>query len=621
MFARFFSRRARPITPGAPRAPALSATAVNSPIVGAHPPSAVTSARPSAASPTPSLAPAPAPVRQTILHQVAPSVVEHSDDMPAFLRKLYDEVNLQPSLRHLVCPIELENSRFALVVTEEHVRSDVATELIKALSFKYTAADPLYYVASTVVMVELCRDGETEPQQRGRSKSTLIGSRAGESSLWSQFENMVRFASVNDGSDLHFEIDRSKPRSVVGFRIDGKLIRPRAFEVKTSDLLDTAAYLYNVKSQSGSENTFNENKPQQCQIKAAIHGSNLLFRWASNKSASGTKVVMRMLHQDEEQTIRTLPELGYLPDQIGIWDRSIGRLGGGIVIAGVVGSGKSTTGQTVMTMLPSTMAKYTVEDPVEYIIPGTTQFSVSRSMTDAGSDPFIAVKRQLKRMDPDVVLIGEIRDRESAGLFRDIAESGHRAFSTVHAPSAIDTITMRLTSDELGIPIDVIATPGFMNLLVYQALLPLNCPHCKLDHTAATWIEEAYLARVEKLFDLSRRDLRFANPEGCEHCRREGLPELHGVKGRTVVAEMIELDEQMLHLFRERKNLELKHYVRSLNRAKFYEPQTVGKRVLEVSMYKVSQGLIDPREVEYKFGTFEQYEIQNNAERQLRRVA
>ncbi|MGT2460231.1 GspE/PulE family protein (plasmid) [Cupriavidus basilensis] len=551
-------------------------------------------------------------------HRPALKPVDHIDDLPAFTKKLYEEISLQPSFRHYICPVEIEANRFALILTEEMVNSDLANELIKALSFKRQAADPLYHVASTVVMVELCRDGVMENKPKARSHSASLNARNRESSLWSQFENIVKFAVDSNASDLHFEIERSKERSNVGFRVDGKLIRPREFEIKTGDLLDTSAYLYNIHSRSGSENAFNENKPQACQIRAEIAGHRLLFRWASNQSAKGTKIVMRVLHQDEAQSIRSLQELGYLPDQIEAWTRSIGRLGGGTITAGVVGSGKSTTAQTIMTMLPSTMAKYTVEDPVEYIIPDTTQFSVSRSMNDTGHDPFLAVKRQLKRMDPDAVLIGEIRDHESAGLFRDIAESGHRAFSTVHAPSAIDTITMRLTSDELGIPHDVIATPGFMNLLVYQALLPINCPKCKIDHTAAPWISQAYLARIERVFDIERRALRFANPEGCPHCRRAGLPELHGVKGRTVVAEMIELDQTMLKLFRERQNLELKAYVRSLNRSRFDEMASAGKSVLEVSMYKVAHGEIDPREVEYKFGTFEQYELQMSAEKGLR---
>jgi general secretion pathway protein E len=356
------------------------------------------------------------------------------------------------------------------------------------------------------------------------------------------------------------------------------------------------AYLYNMHGKSGSDNGFNANMGQACRIAARINGRQMLFRWASNQTSKGCKVVMRMLYQDDEQSIRSLPDLGYLGDQVEMWQRAIARLGGGTVISGVVGSGKSTTIQTVMTMLPDWMARYTVEDPVEYTIPGAQQFSVSRALNEEGRDPFIVAKRQLKRMDPDAVLIGEIRDRESAGLFRDIAESGHRAFATVHAPSAIDIITLRLVSDELGIPRDVIATPGFMNLLVYQALLPITCSGCRLNARKALaqgvdGVTPEYLANVKRLFDINPDGLYFRNPAGCEKCHRKGLPELNGARGRTVVAEMIELDTTMLMLARDpSRNLELKRYVRNLNRSRFDEPTTYGKTVLEVAMYKVSQG-------------------------------
>jgi type II secretory ATPase GspE/PulE/Tfp pilus assembly ATPase PilB-like protein len=219
------------------------------------------------------------------------------------------------------------------------------------------------------------------------------------------------------------------------------------------------------------------------------------------------------------------------------------------------------------------------------------------------------------------VLIGEIRDHESSGLFRDIAESGHRAFATVHAPGAIDIITLRLPSEELGIPRDVIATPGFLNLLVYQALLPVTCPHCKITAKQALdrrldSMTQRYLDDVRRLFDIGADRLFFRNPDGCEVCRREGLPELNGARGRTVVAELIELDTNMLMLARDPgKNLELKRYVRSLNRSRYDEPVTTGKSVLEVAMYKVSQGLIDPREVELKFGSFYQYERERAMDR------
>lgn len=553
-----------------------------------------------------------------IPHSVQPKWVElHSDDdLPPFVRKLYDEMKMAPSTRHMVCPIDIgvgddKKHRFALICQKGDANSDIAKEVTKQLLFKgFIKAEPYIYVAAQSVMVELARDAINEVKKTAaRQGASFIGIN-GNSALWQLFESIVTFATDNDVSDIHFEVDRSKPTSQIRFRVDGRLTAPRQFTLDTHAVLDTVAYLYNLHANSGSENTYNENKPQQCQIKATLCGRKLLFRWASNQTAKGTKVVLRMLYQDEAATIRPLSELGYLPMQIEMWKRAISRLGGGTVLSGVVGSGKSTTMQTVMSMMPDWMSRYTVEDPVEYLMPGTSQFSVSRSMTDKDSDPFLAVIRQLKRMDPDVVLVGEIRDKESAALFRDIAESGHRAFATIHAPSAIDMITLRLVSEEIGIPRGVIATPGFMNLLVYQALVPKLCPHCKLPSEKVH--SPAYLERIARLFNIASSVIRAKNVDGCAHCRRESIPELNGTRGRLVVAEMIELNSIMLHMFREQKNMELKEYIAQSRKAGFDEPDSTGKSALEVAMYHVAQGTFDPADVEMKFGSFEQYDIEKH---------
>ncbi|UTY55860.1 GspE/PulE family protein [Massilia sp. erpn] len=535
-----------------------------------------------------------------------PVTVEHPDDLPVFSRKLYDVVMLSLSLKHRVCPIDVsteeEPKRFALVLLQSELNSDITEALLASLQGKHwTMAQTAYYVASPSVMDELARDGINANRKSGKGSDA----KKHDSALWGLFQSAAVFALDNGASDIHIRINRNQPTSQIMFRIDGRLTKPREFTLSTDRLLDMTAYVYNMHGQSGSENIFNENAPQQCQVAATIKGTKLQFRWASNKTARGTKVVMRVIIQDSEQNIRTLAELGYLAPQLAIWSRAISRLGGGILISGVVNSGKSTSLQSVLASLPDWMEIMTVEDPVENLIPNSDQFSVSRSLTSDDEDPFLAAKRQTKRMDPDAVMIAEIRDRESAALFRDIAESGHRAFSTIHAPSATDIISLRLSSSELGIPRDVIATPGFLTLLVYQALVPKLCT-CKKAATEA--YDDAYLARIERLFQIERSRIKAENEAGCEACLRKDLPELAGTKGRLMVAEMIEPTPRMLLLFRDAKNLELKRYIRSQRRAGFDQPDSTGKSALEVAMYHVAHGLLDPKEVERKFGTFEQYE-------------
>ncbi|MBC3871445.1 GspE/PulE family protein [Undibacterium oligocarboniphilum] len=553
------------------------------------------------------------PARNSSL-SITPIDYEHSDELPDFEEKLYELIDMSPSVRFKLCPVKVNGTglKFSIICQRSEANSDLAREVERMLVLKgFSAANPLYIATNQSVMAELARDAVNKVSKAKKTAKSGMMTRDQETALSHMFESIAAFAIANTASDIHFELNDFQPNSRVLYRIEGQLTSPRKFYLPTADLMDTVAYLFNVRGKSPSENTYNSNKPQQCQIPFELDKKKFLFRWASNQTAKGSKVVLRMLAQDEATSIRSLEELGYLPGQIDIISRVIRRLGGGVVLAGVVGSGKSTTMQTIMCMLPETFSKYTVEDPVEYLMPGVDQFSVSRNLSDQTSDPFIAVKRQLKRMDPDAVLIGEIRDRESGGLFRDIAESGHRAFSTVHAPSALDMVTMRLVSDEIGIPRDIIATPGFLNLLMYQALVPKLCPCCKLP--ASDVHPKEYLQLIESLFQLDISKIYAKNAAGCDNCKREGLPELNGIKGRMVVAEMVELDAVMLHMIREGKNLELKTYVKQLQTARFDEPDTTGKTVIEVAMYHVAQGTFDPKSVEEKFGDFLQYQRERGA--------
>lgn len=544
----------------------------------------------------------------------AEDVISFSDQLPKMESTLYAEFELKDSIRSRICPFELPGppanggrAKFAFVLLEEMLSSDILEELVSKLMYKRDPAEPALYVASPAVLRDLyLQKIDVKATQRiGSQKQS--GSERG--LLWNMFEGAATFAFDNEASDLHIEVHTLKERSQIAFRIDGKLVRPPLYSMRTADLTDMVAFLFNTQSNHGSENSFSPGQMQQCQITATISRHPVMFRWASFPCERGFDVVLRMLVQGEDQKIRSLEELGYLPDQIDMWKRSLATLGGGTLLSGVVGSGKSTTIQTLMAGLPSDMKKYSFEEPVEYIKPGVTQVAGSRSLagrSEDGEGSFLAFKRQIKRGDLDVCEIAELRDRETAELFWDIAQSGHRAMASVHAPSHIG-IYSRLASAEMGIPREVLATPGFINVLAYQALLPLNC-ECKLD--APGHVPDSYLGDIERIFGIDRHSVKVKNPDGCEKCRRPDLPELNGARGRTVVAEMFQPDWQSNLFVREHKNQELVDYVRSKRKAPFNSPETLGKTALEVAMYKVSRGLIDPREVEIKFGDFLSYEAE-----------
>jgi type II secretory ATPase GspE/PulE/Tfp pilus assembly ATPase PilB-like protein len=350
-----------------------------------------------------------------------------------------------------------------------------------------------------------------------------------------------------------------------------------------------------------------------------------------------------MIHLDASDAFVSLGRVkngaGFTAHQVRIWDRNIFSAGGLTIIGGVVNSGKSKTTQTVLSTLPNDLEINTAEDPIENPLrhEGANQYSTSRAMGDnAEADPFDAFNLMNKRTDPDVTFIGEIRDRKTAGACRDATLSGQRVFTTVHVNDAL-VIPERLASPEFGLTREVLSLPFFLKLLVYQALVPKSCPHCSMPvsepetvPTLQRLVADASLDpaiarnarkslsvasadtmhRVEKLFDFDPKRMRVRNPLGCPHCMRENVPELNGIKGRALVAQLIEPDFQMLEMIRDAKNIELHRYYRSLRVAGFDNENSDGKSPMQVAMYNVALGELCLSEVERRFQTLDYYEYQ-----------
>jgi type II secretory ATPase GspE/PulE/Tfp pilus assembly ATPase PilB-like protein len=291
-------------------------------------------------------------------------------------------------------------------------------------------------------------------------------------------------------------------------------------------------------------------------------------------------------------------------------DRACLTDGGAIVLAGVVGSGKSTTIATLIRALPKTRKVITLEDPVEYLIDNALQNSVARHLDDSNVTVFDAKLRTVKRSAMNDLLVGEIRDAETGRAFMDLAGSGVNLYTTTHAASAL-MIPERLASDFIGVSRDFLATPGVLKLLVYQALLPRLCRHCALPLESLhgksdcdAWLP--WIRRFTSLYALHADRLRIRNPEGCQHCAMDELQHLNGTRGRTVVAEMIEPlhDEKFLRCVRQRDNIALRRHLRARCISPFDSADMDGKSAMECAVYKASIGEIDPRDIESRFQTY-----------------
>lgn len=420
------------------------------------------------------------------------------------------------------------------------------------------------------------------------------------------FEHLIAEAVRQRATDLHILI-RDGTGSVI-FRIDGLLRWYKSYPATM--LSEAVGVAYNKLAEESSRDypAFNPRLEQSCSVvipEAAGRALNLRFQ--SIPAVGGFDVILRVLFTDDQDMASpSLEALGYAPSHQRALALASRKTVGAIFIAGVTGSGKSTTLKTLMTMSPDRhlWKQYAIEDPAEYRLPGVTQVSVQRRVdttSDAPShNPFAAKMRVILRGDPDEIMVGEVRDTESGSLLKTMVQSGHQVLTTVHSVSAIDIID-RLTSPEIGLPRQTLTSRNFVSAFVYQRLLALNCRHCAVPAEGHYPAHELEL--IERKFGISRRGIRIASEHGCDHCKGRG------VVGLTVAAEIIVPDKALLKLVRAGKDMEAEDLWRSRRVARFDEPDMEGKTAFEHALYKMSQGLLDPRVIEDSFEPFETYEL------------
>lgn len=418
------------------------------------------------------------------------------------------------------------------------------------------------------------------------------------------FEEIITRAVLERASDVHLAV-REETGAVL-YRIDGVVVQAR--KLPASLINETVGFAYTklAEESSRSHPTYNFKAAQSCSVVMRnVGGRNLKLRYQSIPVTGGFDVILRVLFTDDSANkTLSLEALGYSDSQVRQLDLAARKAVGAVFVAGVTGSGKTTTLKTLMTRGHHRLQlkSYSVEDPAEYKMYGVSQISVQRDSTtqELGSNPFISAMRTVMRADPDMIMVGEVRDTESGSLVKTMIQSGHKVYTTVHASSAIELIE-RLTSDEIGLSRQTLSARNFVNAFVYQRLVRLTCPHCGLPGEGHL---DADLKRliVEK-FGISLDKVRIINEQGCQHCKHRGY------MGQTVAAEIIVPDTRLLRLIREGKDLEAEEYWRGTRTARFDDPDCMGKTAFEHALYKMSQGLIDPNVLESDFEPLETYYI------------
>ena len=305
--------------------------------------------------------------------------------------------------------------------------------------------------------------------------------------------------------------------------------------------------------------------------------------------------------------MKSLVEAGYSSSQLKQW-RSAGRSCSGLIlVTGVVGSGKSTSMKLFIETLPDLESKAinTVEDPIEYEIRGAHQTEVPSAQDEQEKRRrWGDVMRAMLRADPDGCFIGEIRDDLTAGFALQFSESGHLSMATLHA-HLISNIVPRLTNANMGLNRQALTNPNILNLLVYQALVPVLCTACAETPAVAAARDHEVAELLDLLttkFSVATENLRFKRDGGCACCKGRGTV------GRTIVAEMWLPDRQWLALVRKDEDYAALLHYRSHSDGDLASENMNGKTVFEHALYKALHGQIDPREC-HSFDSFERFEV------------
>ncbi len=313
-------------------------------------------------------------------------------------------------------------------------------------------------------------------------------------------------------SDIHIEPFADRVR--VRYRIDGVLVERDAAPRRL--LLPLLSRLKIMGSIDISE----KRRPQDGRIKMTVHGKHFDLRVSMLPSVHGQSAVMRILDRGNIQV--SIKDLGFAEDDYIRFQQIIKRPNGIFLVTGPTGSGKTTTLYSALNELNRPDRKIiTAEDPVEYYLPGINQVEVKHGI---GLD-FARIIRAMLRQAPNIILVGEIRDKETAEIAVQASLTGHLVFSTLHTNDAPSAVT-RLA--DIGVPPFLIASSVIA--IMGQRLVRVNCPKCKEPYRP-----EAAEIRASGITQEQIEKATFMKGRGCNHCRQTGY------RGRQGIFEMLRM--------------------------------------------------------------------------------
>ena len=459
------------------------------------------------------------------------------DPLKVDVGKVADTMSAAYAERHKVLPVQVLPNEVVVATAEPYISDWVAeVERQTRRSVRRVIASPGEIHRYTAEFFALAKSVRSAMKSGGNSGGASfeqlveLGKTnkqldANDQSVVQVVDWLWQYAFDQRASDIHLEPRREQ--GVIRFRIDGVLHPVYQMPMGVLNAMTARIKLL------GRMDVIEKRRPQDGRIKTRNPGGDEVeMRISTLPTAFGEKMVMRIF--DPDNTVKSLDELGFPPHDAVRWEALVKRPHGIILVTGPTGSGKTTTlYSTLKRVATEEVNVSTVEDPIEMIEPAFNQTQVQPQL-DFG---FAQGLRALMRQDPDIIMVGEIRDLETAEMAVQAALTGHLVFSTLHTNDAPSAITRLM---ELGVP------PYLINATVLgvlaQRLVRTLCKQCKVRDEAAT---KEQLAEVVKPWNISGGYKPF-KPVGCVDCRMTGFA------GRMGLYELLLISEA----FKEKVNKE-----------------------------------------------------------------
>jgi type IV pilus assembly protein PilB len=360
--------------------------------------------------------------------------------------------------------------------------------------------------------------------ERTIDNTTDLEKEASESPVIRTVNYIIQTALRDGASDIHIEPSEKKLK--VRFRIDGEL-----FEMMNPPAGMASAITSRLKIMANLD-IAERRIPQDGRVRCTVQGRKLDLRMSTLPTNTGEKVVLRIL--DTKSINVLLEDLGFHDDTLAVWKKLVDAPHGIVLVTGPTGSGKTTTLYSSLRQLDkNAMNISTVEDPIEYHLDAITQTQVHEKI----GMTFATALRALLRQDPDVIMLGEIRDMETAQIAVQAALTGHLVLSTLHTNDAPSSLT-RL----VNIGLEPFLVGAAVNGVLAQRLVRRLCTHCK--------IQEKPGEEMATYLDMQGLDssLTWAN-KGCDKCRQTGF------SGRVGIYELLSVDDQLRDVIARNPNV------------------------------------------------------------------